>query len=185
MRCKLGYRGVGASPQSRIGLFDQYGSQQTLVSYRCSLGFTVCRLHCSFLEVFPYNAFRQVCPSLVFGLDLKCLVLWQLLLLTCAAPTHAQKYLGKNTFIYLFVSPIDAGSQKCTQGTPSVKGRKKYYLKLVNWYLRSGSKNYANICVKGFWPFLNPNSAILCLTAVFSCYIYGEKSCCCKSWFSS
>ena len=62
MRCKLGYRGVGASPQSRIGLFDQYGSQQTLVSYRCSLGFTVCRLHCSFLEVFPYNAFRRVCP---------------------------------------------------------------------------------------------------------------------------
>ena len=84
--------------------------------------------------------------TLVFGLDLKCLVLWQLLLLTCAAPTHAQKYLGKNTFIYLFVSPIDAGSQKCTQGTPSVKGRKKYYLKLVNWYLRSGSKYYANIC---------------------------------------
>ena len=63
--------------------------------------------------------------ALVFGLDLKCLVLWQLLLLTCAAPTHAQKYLGKNTFIYLFVSPIDAGSQKCTQGTPSVKGRKQ------------------------------------------------------------
>ena len=29
--------------------------------------------------------------------------LWQLLQLTCAAPTHAQKYLGKNTFfIYLF-----------------------------------------------------------------------------------
>ena len=84
--------------------------------------------------------------SLVFGLDLKCLVLWQLLLLTCAAPTHAQKYLGKNTFIYLFVSPIDAGSQKCTQGTPSVKGRKKYYLKWVNWYLRSGRKFYANIC---------------------------------------
>ena len=83
---------------------------------------------------------------LVFGLDLKCLVLWQLLLLTCVAPTHAQKYLGKNTFIYLFVSPIDAGSQKCTQGTLSVKGRKKYYLKLVNWYLRSGSKYYANIC---------------------------------------
>ena len=84
--------------------------------------------------------------ALVFGLDLKCLDLWQLLLLTCAAPTHAQKYLGKNTFIYLFVSPIDAGSQKCTQGTPSVKDRKKYYLKLVNWYLRSGSKYYANIC---------------------------------------
>ena len=63
--------------------------------------------------------------TLVFGLDLKCLVLWQLLLLTCAAPTHAQIYLGKNTFIYLFVSPIDAGSQKCTQGAPSVKGRKK------------------------------------------------------------
>ena len=62
MRCKLGYRGVGASPRSRIGLFDQYGSQQTLVSYRCSLGFTVCRLHCSFLEVFPYNAFRRVFP---------------------------------------------------------------------------------------------------------------------------
>ena len=40
--------------------------------------------------------------------------------------------LGKNTSIYLFVSPIDAGSQKCTQGTPSVKGRKKSYLKLVN-----------------------------------------------------
>ena len=59
---QIGDRGVGASPQSRIGLFDQYGSQQTLVSYRCSLGFTVCRLHCSFLEVFPYNAFRQVCP---------------------------------------------------------------------------------------------------------------------------
>ena len=62
MRCKLGYKGVGASPQSRIGLFDHYGSQQTLVSYRCSLGFTVCRLHCSFLDVFPYNAFRRVCP---------------------------------------------------------------------------------------------------------------------------
>ena len=44
------------------------------------------------------------------------------------------------------VFPIDAGSQKCTQGTPSVKGRKKYFLKLVNWYLRSGSKYYANIC---------------------------------------
>ena len=40
---------------------------------------------------------------------------------------HAQKYLGKNIFIYLFVSPIDAGSQKCTQGTPSVKGRKKIF----------------------------------------------------------
>ena len=62
MRCKLGYRGVGASPQSRIGLFDQYGSQQTLVSYRCSLGFTVYRLHCGFLELFPYNALGQVCP---------------------------------------------------------------------------------------------------------------------------
>ena len=49
-----------------------------------------------------------------------------------AATTHAQKYLGKNTFIYVFVSPIDAGSQTCTQGTPSVKGRKKNYLKLLN-----------------------------------------------------
>ena len=79
-----------------------------------------------------YLVFQIKANPLVFGLDLKCLVLWQLLLLTCAAPTHAQKYLGKNTFIYLFVSPIDAGSQKCTQGTPSVKGRKKYYLKWVN-----------------------------------------------------
>ena len=64
------------------------------------------------------------CISLVFGLDLKCLVWWQLLQLTCAAPTQTQKYLGKNTFIYLLVSPIDAGNQKCTQGTPSVKCRK-------------------------------------------------------------
>ena len=61
--------------------------------------------------------------SLVFGLDLKCLVLCYLLL-TCAAPTHAQKYLGKNTFIYLFVSPIDAGIQKCTQGKAG-KGRER------------------------------------------------------------
>ena len=58
------------------------------------------------------NVFQRLI-TLVFGLDLKCLVLWQLLLLACATPTHAQKYLGKNTFIYLFVSPIDAGSQKC------------------------------------------------------------------------
>ena len=67
----------------------------------------------------------------------------------CAAPTLDQKYLGKITFIYLFVSPIDAGSQKCTQvypGVPSVKGRKNNYLKLINWYLRSGSKYYENIC---------------------------------------
>ena len=35
---------------------------QTLVSYRCSLGFTVHRLHCGFLELFPYNALGQVCP---------------------------------------------------------------------------------------------------------------------------
>ena len=36
--------------------------EQTLVSYRCSLGFTVYRLHCGFLELFPYNALGQVCP---------------------------------------------------------------------------------------------------------------------------
>ena len=35
---------------------------QTLVSYRCSLGFTVYRLHCGILELFPYNALGQVCP---------------------------------------------------------------------------------------------------------------------------
>ena len=44
------------------------------------------------------------------------------------------------------VFPIDAGSQKCTQGTPSVKGSKKNYLKLLNWYLRSRSKYFANTC---------------------------------------
>ena len=117
---------------------------------------------------------------LVFGLDLKCLVLWQLLLLTCAAPTHAQKYLGKNTFIYLFVSQVDAGSQKCTQGTPSLKGRKNNYLKLVSWYLRSKSKYYANICApviprrKGLstykgcwtWGFWGP-AWIGCLFGIF------------------
>ena len=33
------------------------------------------------------------------------------LLLTCAAPTHAQVYLVINNLINLNVSPIDAGSQ--------------------------------------------------------------------------
>ena len=31
--------------------------------------------------------------------------------------------LGKQTFINLIVSPIDAGSENCTQGAPPVKGR--------------------------------------------------------------
>ena len=34
---------------------------QTLVSYRCSLGFTVYRLYCGILELFPYNALGHVC----------------------------------------------------------------------------------------------------------------------------
>ena len=41
-----------------------YRSLQTLVSYRCSLEFTVYRLHCGFLELFPYNALGQVCPCI-------------------------------------------------------------------------------------------------------------------------
>ena len=85
-----------------------------------------------FLETYQLTVYVYCLCLCLCGLGLKCLVLGQLLLLKCAAPTHAQKYFGKNTFIYLFVSPIDAGSQKCTQGTPSVKGRTKYYLKLVN-----------------------------------------------------
>ena len=38
------------------------GWHRTLVSYRCSLGFTVYRLHCGFLELFLYNVLGQVCP---------------------------------------------------------------------------------------------------------------------------
>ena len=54
--------------------------------------------------------------------------------------------VGKDTFVNLNVSPIDAGSQKCTQGTPPVMTRKSQQVKMINWYLSSGSKNYADIC---------------------------------------
>ena len=47
--------------------------------------------------------------------------LWKYLLPLCAAPTHVQMDLGKNTYVNLNVSPIDAGGQKCTQGAPPVK----------------------------------------------------------------
>ena len=54
--------------------------------------------------------------------------------------------LGNNTFVILNVSPIDAGGQKYTQGTPPVKVKKNQQVKMINWYLSSGSKNYADIC---------------------------------------
>ena len=60
---------------------------------------------------------------LVFGLELKYLVLCQFLQPTCA--------LGKNTFVNLNISPIDAGGQKCTQGAPHEKARKKQ-VKMIN-----------------------------------------------------
>ena len=61
----------------------------------------------------------QYYPSLVFGLELKYLVLWQFLLPTCAAPTHAQMHLGNTYIINLTVTPtFGGGSQKCTQSTP-------------------------------------------------------------------
>ena len=54
--------------------------------------------------------------------------------------------LGKNYFINLNVSPIDAGSQNYTQGAPSEKARKKDLVKIINWDLSSGSKNDEDIC---------------------------------------
>ena len=93
--------------------------------------------------------FYRKSPALVFGLELKFLVLWWFLLLTCTAPTHALMHLGKNTFISLNLSPIDAGTQNCTQGAPPVKARNKHYVKIINWDFSSGSKNYADICAWG------------------------------------
>ena len=75
----------------------------------------------SFLDKDWYNI-KQVSSSnrssLVFVLELKYLVLWELLLPAVSAPTHAQMASGKNTFINRNVSEIDAGSQNCTQGAP-------------------------------------------------------------------
>ena len=59
-----------------------------------------------------FHVYKHNPITLVFGLELKYLVLWQFLLLTCAAPTHAQMYLGNNYIINLTVTPTFGGVAK-------------------------------------------------------------------------
>ena len=58
----------------------------------------------------------------------------------------AQMALGKNTFVNLHSSPINAGGQKCTQGTPHVKARISQKVKMLKWKIALNS-----ICQACIW----------------------------------
>jgi len=68
--------------------------------------------------------------------------------LICAALTHALKAWVKTTFTNLNIPPIDAGSQKCTQGTPPVEDRNSKEVKMKISEFILPSKNLANQCVE-------------------------------------